>query len=471
MEAQNNENTIRSMLLSPFEWGLIFAYNNGSTLIKAAILPAVIELASAFLDYFYPIPERQKPLLGIMLVMVDAWFLGAIAMVAIEIMQGKRPDAQSSMVRAFYFLPKIFFSYFAVLLSGALAFFFPVAFVLLVFFMWAPLFVVAETYVVEPVKEEDDDDLGLDDEMAAEERYKARLRRELSYFTGKAIWDVGLARSLRFGARFFAISLQFTLLFCFAYVVPLSLFLAVAGGKQTLLILFLQATSAKLLHVFAIGAWAGTFLVLIPGEAKDELSLKPYLSRPELTTRQLTLFRWVQKRRFFFSLLLIATLLSAMYLAQVAHLQARMPPGVKSELISAEKVGEQFVVRFRLTDSKEQFRWLSPERFRVVCGSGQEPAKPSSGGESGSDRQAEAKDKFNALRVEFSTDDGRKLGDDFKPSYKPLILAAWFRQTQDMPDSGSFELFYDMPKSGPFAFLSEGNDDTPKKLFDGRYGS
>lgn len=437
----------RVVVFSPLDWGVVFAHAQRSTLLTFVLLPLLVQTFVVTYCFYLPVQPQHAFLLAVLVVAADALLLSSVTMFAVETIRGIPMSPQACIARAMRLLPKVLLSDLLVILSFGIALLIaPIAIILVAFVLWAPAFVVGETYA--PVKKHDvdeDNDL-MDDDFLEEAYYRERVKRALSFFTEKAIWDLGLARSIRFASIHFATSLHISLLFWAARLLPVSLLYMIFKGNESLPVQILQLIGVGVLHVFAAGAWAAVFLALLPEKAKEELSIPPQLdANTDLSRRLQTSFR-LPGRRLLNLLLFVAALAPYIYL-QRQNL-AGPPAQFELELLSAEKIGEQFVVRVKLEDPSDHLRWFDPHRFNLRYLNFTLPAEPATEAQQDAARAAQRLSLFDPpaepkdlpdekkdrnllapLGYQVFRDDGQEITEpDFTPSYAPLRLSIFFKQ-------------------------------------------
>lgn len=425
----------------PLDWGLAYAWAYRTPLFLLAVVPIVAELLASYVLYSERLMRQHMLLVFVVTTFANVWLLGAVVMHCIQQASGE-PLALRRIARlAIQHLPKPFFSYLATIslvLLGLTSFVVP-GLVFLGFLLWAPAFCIAEVYGAqksEPQPEENVYDID-DDEGPAQ------LPR--GFFTRRSIFDLGLVRSARLAGSSFGHSIQITLLVLAANVLPGAIVDLLAQGSFAYWAQALKIIFSSLATVLVIGAWAGTFLMLLPLEAKQELGLDKYRD-----PRRAELGKWAPKlegQLFPLASLVLLTMLSGWYFYESAKARSEMPPSVQVEVSSSELRGEEVVISLQMIDPDSQFRWFLPDRFQLTYGP---PAASPPKEEDKATAQTPGR-PLEPLRVELYSAAGEEiLPESVSPYDGPLRVILTFRRP-GKSESSEFSLRYG---GGPELFRS-----------------
>jgi hypothetical protein len=346
---------------------------------------------------------------------------------------------------------------------------FPLFLIFVFLFIWAPLFCAAEQFVPESlitkVSEEEAEDL----EMPEDTFF--RRPQKSGWFRHKAIWDLGLLRSLKFARENGMATLQIIVLLWCAHIVPAALVEAWEPVRADFSSLFMQVLFSSWAEGIALAAASGVFLMLLSKDAKAEIGIDSYRSpwpgqEPE-TWPGLSLGR----QKLIFVLLTVAASISTFFVLERAKQEQLMPRSVAVEVQSETVENGRLVLAVRLIDDASAFRWLDTESFVVSLGSekdaGKEAAavsgtaekggeeKPSAGGKAASGDE----DKYlKPDGVIAYADDGAKITKDvFTPHYGPLKFDLYYLLPENVsPGEREYSLYYRQP-AGERVLLHKGD--------------
>ncbi|MCB0359177.1 MAG: hypothetical protein KDD44_06065, partial [Bdellovibrionales bacterium] len=158
---------------------------------------------------------------------------------------------------------------------------------------------------------------------------------------------------------------QVILLFLTVVLLPIGLVELIGGvalgfGQQ-----LLQVILGSIGEVLAMGVWAGTFIMLLPVDARNEIGIEEYRDPASLfEPRRPRLLRYEGNVPLQISCVVISGL--AFWLWMNGQLHAReFPPSVAVDVQSVEQKNDELVVSLRLLDEERDYRWLVPQEFRV----------------------------------------------------------------------------------------------------------
>lgn len=270
----------------------------------------------------------------------------------------KRSILRDLGVQPFESVPKVFLSYFLLLIctQASFNFFeaspFPILF-LLVFFIWAP-YIVAFEFFAKPMPEDDSqDDFDPFDEMGPE-------LPPQKMFMGKAVWRVGFNRSIDFATKNLSLSVALVFAIWIGRVLPefFSLFLAdpLIDFRAIILQKILEWACDMYLHVYIV--WV-MFSRLEPEEKQElEVELRELPEKVSLT--------FVPP--FGLRVPVLAVLvLSATLLWSERKVQFGGIPNAHAISVNEVKVNEnEIIFKLKVRDEISKLRWFRPERLRLL---------------------------------------------------------------------------------------------------------
>lgn len=347
-------------LLMPIDWGLGFALAHKWSLLTLALLPTCLELVASYAMYHHRLLRQEAMIMFVLTSIANVWLFIASVMLVIESVKGTEISLWRMGLRAFVLLPKVLISYFLTLffiLLGLRAFVVP-GLVFIGFLIWAPAFCAGEAYTKRTKKKDQDD---VDPEAAA----AAASLKPVPFFTDRPVWDLGLVRSWRVAGPTFFSSFQLALLFLASFVVPMAL--VDLFGDATL---GYSAQGAKVILTSFLGAivkgiWAGTFIMIIPPDARLELGIDSYPDLQKVCAQKsITNLRYEGRLGPQFGVLFVCAV-STWIVVQQTIAQTDMPSNVTTELTKIEADDDELVVTLRMFDPSQEYRWFAPERFRL----------------------------------------------------------------------------------------------------------
>lgn len=343
-------------LLLPIDWGIGFALAHKWSLFGLALLPTVLELIASYVMYSSRLLRQEAMLMLLLSSIANVWLHIAALMLVIELVRGKNAVSITKLgLRAFVALPKPLISYLLTILIisfGIFQAFLIPGLVFIGLLIWAPAFCVGELYA-KPVKKRDPDDT------------EAGAGGPIPFFTGRPPWDLGLARSWRLAGRSFFTSFQLALLFLAAIVVPMAAVDLISDASLGYSTEALKVIFSSLLGALVKGVWAGTFVALIPPDARAEIGIDSY---PDLSAvcapKKVKMMRYEGRLGPQFAVLFLCAVSTWIYFQNTIE-RTKMPQAVSTELLEAEEQKGELVLTVRLIDPRQEFRWFTPERFRL----------------------------------------------------------------------------------------------------------
>ena len=337
-----------------------FAFSRKRALTYLTIPCLLSSLIVTLLSYYYPLGNRQTIYLSIINSLPAAWMLAAVMMLAIDHARGGKSSLIGTSWRAVIFLPKVYFSFLAVLMFIASAIANPFLVFFAVFFVWAPAFAVADTYYVPPVRNDEEEEEGdlfdEDDEMPL-----ARKTPPVRSALFSEPWNIGLVRSINLASMQMLPTLLIAMLFWLVQVLPLSGVQMVTSGEVNVLSLTLQVAVSSLLKAFALGMWASLFVLILPQPVGHDLGFLPSEN----------LFDWNNCNPYFrrattLFLALGLGVAATVHLIYQEKLARDMPNNTTITLNKAYVEDGNLVLRLLVSDVSHKYRWLMAEGFVVA---------------------------------------------------------------------------------------------------------
>lgn len=399
---------------APIDWGLAFAWSHKRTLCLLAVFPTAVDLGATYLQFTRALQPRDVFLLLVCSMLVNTWLLQAVLALTVEHMRRRSSGIFDLLYHGWAWLPKVFFSYVALLLLVMLFALFPLLAICIFFFVWAPLFCAAEQFAPEAVRpkrrtEDEADDLELPSDTFFQ------LGPETTWFKGKAIWHLGILRSVRFARENWLVTVQIIVMLWCAHTIPTALVEVFGPPRAEFSSLTLQMIFSSLAEVIVLAAVSGIFLRLLPAEAKAEIGIeRSGTSEPGEGWESWPGFSFVRKK-LIFVLLTLSAGLSTFYILERIKEEQQMPRSVAVTLQPEKVENGRLVLDVRLIDEAYAFRWLDTASFILFLGS-----KPPA---------AETEDDsfLKPDGVIAYADDGSKLADDLlNPHYGPLRLVLYY---------------------------------------------
>lgn len=333
---------------------------------KALLPVGLISLLGSLLgEWFknnYILEPRQHFIIEASTLFLDAYVLNySVHWFLNKKMEGqanfKSPNLFSCLANPLISLPKVFLSYFLLLVCTqvSLNFFeaspFPILF-LLVFFIWAP-YIVGYEYFSKPMPEEElEDDFDIFDESSSFPPQKL--------FMGKASWRIGFNRSIDFATKNLSLSVALVFAIWIGKVFPefISLLFGdpMVDFKVIVVQKLLEWTSDMYLHSYIV--WV-LFSRLEP-EERDELTIEKREIPAKVSLTYTPPFGLRMP-------VLAVIVLSVTILWSERKVQlGGIPNGEKIE-IREVKIGEgEIVFKLEVQDEKSKLRWFRPERIRLL---------------------------------------------------------------------------------------------------------
>lgn len=371
--------------------GLAIAFDLRQRLILVALIVGAIEVVGASLQYFFPLPEKHRLLLALVIFGAEAWGLSSIgSLVAGRI---REKDEKFSTIALFSIsrLPKVLISYIVVafLMSIALNFARPLLFVVM-FLIWAPVFVVGEGLVppapVSKSSRERDGDSPWDDESPA--GYGARFRDDdrLRLFEQRSMLDFGLARSVGLASRFFGTTLLIVLVVCVCNFFPVATIRLLLPETFGFVGTAFEIFAVSIGDAFSNSLAISTFFLLIPVFARRELSIPDtygQLAAEDAGSGRNTARFGLSREKIVFVGLAITCAASSAYIQWDNDRRFDWPVDLESTVVSAEVEDQTLAVTLRLGDDSRKYRWLALPALSVQLDKTPDAAKPNTNADGG----------------------------------------------------------------------------------------
>lgn len=348
---------------SALNWGLLFSFAQLKELLIFAAFPCLVKLLAAYLLYFEHFALKERLFVTyVVTAFADCWLLVVVLLFLISRNRGEYVSRIELASRALINLPKPLLSYVltSVLVLAGLPLIFP-GLMLFALFAWAPAFCIGELFGAhrsDEVLSNDEEFFSLD---GADEK-----ERQRSFFSYKEIWELGFQRSL-FAARGQLQSAFYLFLLILASVVlPLTASDLLMPRDAEFFNLSLRIFFSSFLNAIVTGVWAGSFLVILPQRAREELgvsSLADYGSMlPERLRKNLSL-----ERNFKVQLMLLVIIGGASwYDYRQLREESRFSTSAQLTLLSSESKNGELHLVVQLQDPKRKLIWLQPQRFELL---------------------------------------------------------------------------------------------------------
>lgn len=413
-----------SASLTAFDRGFAFASKHLPMLVFFGLVPAIVEIVSAYFIFENPVTSKQVYTMLIAGVSMKAWAIGAVAMFVLEHAAGRYPSVVSTSFRAFQYLPKVMLSYGLVVAS--LAILWPLL-PLLVFLLWAPLYCAIETYATRI--EEDEDEYIDEEELEADILSGAK---KFPMFANKGLLELGMARSISFGGRNIRVTLLVAVLLWFVNVSPPALVSVIWKDSPLFYPQMVQIILASLADTFVIALAVTVLILRTPGEFRSEL--EPFSGSDAVrvlsSTRAATT---LGANSYFMALLVFASVGSSWIFYNNLQTTRGWPESAKLEVKTIKVAESAILSTILLSDPERKFRWFNPSGFFIEFGE-----------KSSQNKQGDLQTKPYVLkRYKVFDESGTELNaDSFSPHTGQLRLEVEFDKPDDAPPSGPYHIGY-----------------------------
>lgn len=348
---------------NPLAAGLRLAWTHKRALLLLGAVPLILELLITEDEFKNALADRvvyfiHTPLLGL----AHAWRLTAIAIYVLQQAQGRTQSLAAIGINALQNLPKILISFTLLFILSGVGTVLPPLMCFVVFFIWAPFFCIGELFVPDSVnaRQDDDDYGGWDDDPAEPE--------PLRVFARRGVFELGFGRSIALASRNLAPTLQIAALFWFLSAVPQALVFLYFGAQISLAGLMLESLVGAIAAVFAAGTASAVFIELLGKEARLELGLPLENQAPAAGFGPFRRPLRFDKMFMAMMALVISAAAATWYQGHIIELRRSIPADAVIEPGSSVVEGERIAVSLRLTDPRNELRWLDPNRFVLSVG-------------------------------------------------------------------------------------------------------
>ena len=411
-------------VIGPIDWGIAFAWAYRRQILMLCAVPLLAELMASYFLFYDRLARKHLLLIFIGTTATNVWFLISIVLLAIAV-TAERPVVLSQFAsQAIKHLPKPFLSYFAavaVVLMGASALILP-GLIFLGFMLWAPAFCIGEIAV-------GDEPASPGGRSAKEEGKEV----ERGAFKNRSILDLGLVRSIRLAGKNYVYSVQLVLLMLCGALLPGMLIEFSFPESLEFWVQVLKASASSAVTALVVGVWAGSFLTLLPAEAKRELGIVSYKDPRDFYTGK-SLPRY-EGRLPLQGMLLVISIAASWFFMQTLTARVEMPDSVRLKLSGVSQRDGEVIVDLTLTDDENNFRWFAPDAFHATLpvdpNAQQSPEKERPWYERVNDTKGQPGPdvrELEMLRFDLITASGEKLTDDaISPVYEPLRVVLAFK--------------------------------------------
>lgn len=354
--------------IAAIDWGLNCAFRHKKVLFLYSIIPALIEIAVAYISYVRTLSPQQAFLAFVLWALSNAWLVTAASMLAFELARDKQLQELKFAFTALKNLPKILLSYLGLLGLLLISFHIQPLLLVLVFMIWTPVFCIGEiyTWIDKPPVDPDDYDYQDDEEENFFTKKTVIRDDELSLFANKSVFELGYARSLQLGFRNVLTTLQAGLIIWCGNVVPAAIIGFFLPASMGFLPEAFKIFISTFFQAFGVCVVSGAFLLLLTEKSQSEIGIsnssKTWLNfntKPVISL----------DKNIFASLVLavVAIASTVLFFTQLKETRT-IPKELKVEVLKSGVRGDQFSISLRMTDDKSLFRWLEPNSFRLKTG-------------------------------------------------------------------------------------------------------
>ena len=407
--------------LGPLDWGLAFAWAFKWPILLLCLVPLIAELVASYWLFYDRLMRKHLLLIFIGTAATNVWFISTVLLLAVRVAAERTYSVKQLALQAVKQLPKPFLSYFAtvaIVLAGATALIFP-GLVFLGFLLWAPAFCAGEIAVEQPPRPQG---RPVDEE------------RERGFFQNRSILDLGLVRSVRLAGKNYPYSVQLALLMICAALAPGVLIEVLVPDNLVFCVQVLKSTLSSLVTALVVGAWAGTFVMLLPAAAKREVGIQSYPDPRDFYPGKV-LPRY-EGRVVLQGVIVVVGMFASWIFMQSMLTRVEMPESVWVQLASVKQRDGEIVVDLTMNDSEHNFRWFSPDMFKATvpvppaaADAPQEsnPAWYESVFSDGSTDGQELRE-LELARYDMIAESGEKLTDEaISPLYEPLRVVLAYK--------------------------------------------
>ena len=299
-------------------------------------------------------------------------------------------------IQTFRLMPKVFLSYFILLIMLSISFPFIIPFIILLFiFIWAPFSIATDVY---------------QEAFSTEASSKSELENLESLFS------LGFLKSANFSIKRPYLTLKVTVLYWFANVFPQALTYFFSGVYQDLSSILLSIVLTDFFLAVAYTVIAFEFCMYLPSTKLKNLDLEFESIAGDTEVKNL-------KGNVFTSVLLLLALSSTVYIVSLHEKKYTIPKSVTLNVENVSSNGETLQIKLRLSDFQYNYVWLKEENFVVKF----------------SNSEKEVFRKVN--EVKLTLDDGRVLEpDNIKANLGSVnIILSFIKPKELLP---SYKLYY-----------------------------
>ena len=452
--------------LLPIDWGIWLCGVNRRNIFAIATVLAVFQVILAQFYYFTALQRQELFLLLVAHSILEAFSLSIVTMTIVSSVREKGIDLKVILIDGMRFLPKVLISYAAVVSVVFLAREAPPFMLMVVFFIWAPLFCICEYYSSnnaaqgEKQFEDDDSELEAESDLESESIFDIlaakRAAWQETFFSNKTLFELGFSRSLQFSMGNISVTMQFAVLLWCASVLPKAIVTLVGGTHAGFGAVLLDTLLSSYIDAFMFAVWAGTFIALLPVTAREEIEVDTSLLADAEAKPFGYNIRLQSRPQAFGFIVFLAACCTVFFVNRFQH-SRNMPEFVKPKLHSAKFIGEQFMVALDMRDPVYNFRWLDTRSFEIEF----EKAESA-------DKKEDAKpEQPSPLRVVPFDQDGKELPQEFfVPYYGDLRLVMYFKTPDKILEEGKYTLSYAAGESrkvysGSYSRTSDMSDNKP----------
>ncbi len=263
----------RSMLSlpPPFDRGEKLIRANLPLFLGVALPPFIIDLLVSYMRYYSPGSFQLEYVFSVAVLLTTSWITFTLSSICIDKLRGKDVRLLTVGVNSLQLLPKVVFSYIALLITIVYAALnLPYIGFLCMFLIWAPIYCAGESFSTENIaaakkaaikkRQKDDDEegggfFGFGGEGVSDRDDLGRSFKKpeiVKWFSARPIWDLGFARAFNFSSKNPLLTLQFFLLFWAVSIFPGALVATIAGVHTPFAAEVISLGMSAVLRVFVV---------------------------------------------------------------------------------------------------------------------------------------------------------------------------------------------------------------------------
>ncbi|MBP9838272.1 MAG: hypothetical protein KBC84_06120 [Proteobacteria bacterium] len=347
----------------PLDVGVAFAFKHLNQILIFSLPASIVVSFLSYVNLFFPLNYQQSFLLGAINLCVVTWLLVAVMLFSIKKIQGQAMDWKIIAIDAVIVMPKVIISYaFLVLIILSFAAL-PFLLFFVLFLFWAPFYSAAELAIKKnPVEDEEDDDEQSDLFSDTEEDIPF-VKRKLTFFENKPIWDLGFSRSTNFVSKYYLITIALIMLIWISMILPRAIAVKLGGIYLSYPYVVIEVFLSFALYAIILCIASVSFLMAHPKEAFKEFGIDEKNENFQKLS-QTKVARNKSRLLVFFCLLLVGIFATGPVWKFFIN-QRTAPASLVTTVEKIEVNEKQLILNVILKDDSNLFRWLEPTSFRL----------------------------------------------------------------------------------------------------------